>query len=179
MAHAGIPAVSGPTPRRGPQVTVPNGAYRRIVAGVDGSAGGCAALRGAAAEAGLHGGVVQAVYVWGMPFSGAATSFAPQPYGLPDRGALEQAAVETLHRVVTDVLGSQPPVEVLEEIRQGNPGGALVEAAREADLLVVGARGHGGFGGLLLGSVSAQVVRHAPCSVLVVRTAADPSGPSS
>ena len=46
---------------------------------------------------------------------------------------------------------------------------ALLDAAKDADLLIVGSRGHGGFAGLLLGSVSSQVVHHAPCPVLIVR----------
>lgn len=160
-------------------MTVTKESFRRIVAGVDGSPGSGAALQRATEEARLHGGMVQAVYVWGVPFSGAATSFAPQPYGLPDVVALEQAAAESLHRIVTDVVGERPLVEVQEQVRRGSPAGVLVDAARDADLLVVGARGHGGFGGLLLGSVSSQVVRHAYCSVLVVRPAADQDPHSS
>lgn len=136
-------------------MTVTKESFRRIVAGVDGSPGSAAALRRATEEARLHGGMVQAVY------------------------ALEQAAAESLHRIVTDVVGERPLVEVQEQVRRGSPAGVLVDAARDADLLVVGARGHGGFGGLLLGSVSSQVVRHAYCSVLVVRPAADQDPHSS
>lgn len=154
-------------------MTETDAAFRRIVVGVDGSPGGGAALARAAQEARLHGGVVHAVSVWGVPFTGATTSLAPAPYGIPDSAELKQAAIDELHRVVVAVLGDQPPVEVVEEVHRGSPARVLMEVAQGADLLVVGARGHGGFTGLLLGSVSAQVVRHAPCSVLVVRRPAE------
>jgi nucleotide-binding universal stress UspA family protein len=60
-------------------------------------------------------------------------------------------------------------VEVTTDVVQGSGAAVLVEASERADLVVVGSRGHGGFTGLLLGSVSTQVVHHAACSVMVVR----------
>jgi len=60
-------------------------------------------------------------------------------------------------------------VEVRAELLEGQPAGVLRELSNEADLVVVGSRGHGGFTALMLGSVSAQVVRHAHCSVVVIR----------
>jgi nucleotide-binding universal stress UspA family protein len=62
---------------------------------------------------------------------------------------------------------------------EGSAVQVLLDAARDADLLVVGSRGHGGFAGLLLGSVSAQLVHHAPCPVLVVREKEGGQGTSS
>ena len=55
------------------------------------------------------------------------------------------------------------------DLAQDSPGWALVEASRDADLLVIGSRGLGGFKGLLLGSVSALCAAHAACSTLIVR----------
>ncbi|MGW7444192.1 universal stress protein [Kitasatospora sp. NPDC054795] len=66
-------------------------------------------------------------------------------------------------------MGERPPVEVRTEARHGTPAGALVEAARGADLLVVGSRGLGGFTGMLLGSVAQHCTRHATVPVVVVR----------
>ena len=62
-------------------------------------------------------------------------------------------------------------VELESSVVQGPASQALVEAADGADLLVVGSRGHGGFAGLLLGSVGQQVAHHAPCPVVIVRGA--------
>ena len=66
-----------------------------------------------------------------------------------------------------DEAGRPRPVE--PAVRRGSPGAALVERAKGADLVVVGTRGHGGFTGLMLGSVSHQVTHHAPCPVVIVR----------
>ena len=59
-------------------------------------------------------------------------------------------------------------IDVRGELVEGPPASGLLEAARDADLLVVGSRGHGGFASLLLGSVSQQVSHHAPCPVVIV-----------
>lgn len=74
-----------------------------------------------------------------------------------------------LKRALNEVEDEAEGVEIEQRVVQGSAGGALVEAARDADLLVVGSRGHGGFVGLLLGSVSQQCVHHAPCPAVVVR----------
>ena len=58
---------------------------------------------------------------------------------------------------------------VTRTIQNDSAASAILEAAREADLVVIGSRGHGGFAGLHIGSVSTQVVSHSPCPVLVVR----------
>jgi nucleotide-binding universal stress UspA family protein len=66
-------------------------------------------------------------------------------------------------------------VELTRTVTMGHPAKVLLDAAEGADLLVVGSRGHGGFAGMLLGSVSQHVVAHAPCPVVVVRRGADRS----
>lgn len=134
----------------------------RIVAGVDGSAPSRLALEWAITEARLRHGRVRAVTAWEFP---------PVTVGMEglihDPGVFPQAARslqdETLKRV--DSAG----VTVTGEVIQGHAATVLLRAAEDADLLVVGSRGLGGFTGLLLGSVSAQVLHHSPCPVLVVR----------
>ncbi len=60
-------------------------------------------------------------------------------------------------------------IDVTGDVVENTPGAALLDAASEADLLVVGSRGHGSIAGMLLGSVSTHVVHHSPCPVLIVR----------
>jgi len=141
----------------------------RYVVGVDGSEASIDALRWAVAEANAHGGgVVRAVLVWEVPYGGLATSMAQGPYGLPNTTILEEQASLRLQSCI-EALGDTSAVEVRAEVLEGQPTSVLLELSREADLVVVGSRGHGGFASLLLGSVSAQVVRHAHCSVVVIR----------
>lgn len=66
--------------------------------------------------------------------------------------------------------GADTPANVESRLIQGHPRPTLIEASKDADLVVVGRRGHGGFGGMLIGSVSSALVAHAHCPVLVVHS---------
>lgn len=139
----------------------------RIVVGVDGSQSSRQALRWAARQAELTRGVVEAVAAWNIPhFYGARAWLPPSS---TDEAALKSRAHSELVEAVEETLGSSPPVEVRAEARYGTAASVLIDASRDAAVLVVGSRGLGGFSGLLLGSVAQHCVQHAVCPVLVVR----------
>jgi nucleotide-binding universal stress UspA family protein len=136
----------------------------RIVVGVDGSEQSKTAFRWALEEARLRGATVQAVYAWAIRFAGGMGVVVPQP-------TVEEEAEQgerMLDAVIAEVGAGDVDVERVAV--EGGPARVLVETARGADLLVVGSRGHGGFAGLLLGSVSQQCATHAPCPVVIVRS---------
>jgi nucleotide-binding universal stress UspA family protein len=144
-----------------------------IVVGVDGSAESVEALRWAIEEARLRKTAVRAVHVWqyplattGDPFSGPG--FDPLPI---EPGELRELAATLLANVVGQATANPEAVE--QELVEGHPAETLVGAGKDAELLVVGSRGHGGFSGLLLGSVSQACAHHARCPVVVVRGSAD------
>jgi len=93
-----------------------------------------------------------------------------EPGYVPPISDYEQAVRADLQSDVAAVLGAERARSVTYHVVHAAPVRALIQAAEGADLLVVGARGRGGFAGLLLGSVSDQVMRHAPCPVTVVRS---------
>ena len=139
----------------------------RVVVGVDGSAGGRAALLFALEDAARRALPVEAVVAYAEP-DHWMDLYVLGPYE-PERA--RAAAVEQARALVAEVLpeGPRPPVRL--RVVQGAPADALVHAAHEGDLLVVGSRGHGGFTSMLLGSVSMQCELHAVCPVTVVHSA--------
>jgi nucleotide-binding universal stress UspA family protein len=111
--------------------------------------------------------VVEAVTAWEFPqFHGSLGWLPPSS---SDEVALEARAHEELTETVEEAVGSQPPGEVRAVVRYGTPPSVLLDAARDASLLVVGSRGLGGFAGLLLGSVAQHCTQYATCPVVVVR----------
>jgi nucleotide-binding universal stress UspA family protein len=140
-------------------------AHRRVlVVGVDGSVGADAALRYAMEEAARRGATVRAVMAVRPP-----EMFADEAYLLPDLEEGRAAAAADVGRRVQalrEQLGLQ--VETEAEAITGSPAAVLLDAARDAELLVVGHRGRGPWRSALLGSVGLEVVLHAPCAVTVV-----------
>lgn len=97
------------------------------------------------------------------------------PPDLLDPAVLERWAEQVIASAVKEVAAERPAVEVEPVAAEGPAAQILLDAAGDADLLVVGSRGHGGFAGLLLGSVSAQCAHHAGCPVVIIRAPdADP-----
>ena len=135
-----------------------------VVVGVDGSDHSMDALRFAAREARLRGGPLRVVCGWTPPVIGefpAPAILDPEPF--------ELAARHTLDSMMAAVGSELEGIEVETVAAAGGAATAILTHCADADLAVVGSRGRGGFKGLLLGSVSQQVVLHAPCPVVVVR----------
>ena len=139
----------------------------RIVVGVDGSASSLAALRWAVHQAELTGGTVDAVVAWQMPAT--MTGFGFAPVAVADGSEMEQTAQRVLDHAVSKVTSPEGGPAVRRLAVQGFPAPVLLGASARADLLVLGSRGHGGFSGALLGSVSQHCVRHARCPVVIIR----------
>jgi nucleotide-binding universal stress UspA family protein len=101
------------------------------------------------------------VTAWHYPIGFGEYAYVAETDWPADARAIQQRALK-------EVLGEEAG-PVVHRVAQGHPVPVLLAAAAGADLLVMGSRGHGGFTGLLLGSVSEHVVGHAPCAVVVVR----------
>lgn len=135
----------------------------RIVVGVDGSAPSLRALRWALGQAAVTGAVVEAVHAWEVP-----PSFGMPPAVLPGED-LAAAAEQELATAINRASSEKGQVPVERRVVRGHPAAVLLAQAENADLLVVGSHGHGGFVGALIGSVSQHCVQHATCPVVVVR----------
>lgn len=133
----------------------------RVVVGIDGSAQSEQALRWAADFASKSGAWLDVVTAWDYPIA-YGWSMLPDGWNPGDDMAKAQS------EAIDSAFGPDRPGNLRTFVREGNPAHVLLFEGRDAELLVVGSRGHGGFAGLLLGSVSAAVAEHATCPVLVV-----------
>lgn len=140
-----------------------------IIVGVDGSPASVEALRFAQSIAGPLQAKILATACWEYPQMLDVTA------GLGIE-AFEERAGDILQEAVIDAFGLEKPRNVHTRLVHGTARPSLIEASKEADLLVLGRRGHGGFAGMLLGSVSSACVSHAHCPVLVVHAPEPRSG---
>lgn len=147
----------------------------RIVVGVDGSEPSKAALAWALEEARLRAATLEVICAFKLPagWLGMGDAMGASVAATLTEGDVATYARETLDAVLADVEsggdGGGTAVEVARKAVPGHAAQALVKASEDADLLVVGSRGHGDFGSLLLGSVGLHCVHHAGCPVVVVR----------
>jgi nucleotide-binding universal stress UspA family protein len=139
--------------------------WKTVMVGVDGSPNSHKALAWAADEAAHHQADLVVVNVWEHTLPPPAGSVSVSERYVPDPS---QRSPEDLLAEIKEVLGEDPPVLVQPRVKQGVAAKVLIDQSADADLLVVGTRGHGGFRGLVLGSVSQHVAAYAQCPVTVV-----------
>lgn len=140
-----------------------------VVVGVDGSPGARAALEWAAAEARLRGARLRAVHAWHLPAAAYGSGGFVPPVGMTWEDDLEEAAKAGLEKTLDEAAATLSGIEVEHRVCEGSAAVVLTEAAEDADLLVIGSRGLGGFKELLLGSVGHQCAQRSPCPVVIVR----------
>jgi len=138
----------------------------RIVVGVDGSDPALRALVWARDEAVVRGSTLHVVHAWSPPPPVTEIGAMVSP---GDDELYEKLAQEVLSDACATIAADSPISLTIESSAvRGYPSSVLLDAAAEADLLVVGSRGRGGFAELLLGSVSHQCLHHATSAVVVV-----------
>ena len=142
--------------------TTPPAATHRIVVGIDGSPSSITTLDWAIRQAELTDAGLEVLMTWEWP---ASYGWAAVPN---DYDPAHDAAT-FLEDTLKPVRAAHPGLSIRSSTPEGHPAPALVEASHDADLLVVGSRGHGEFAGMLLGSVSEHCVTNAECPVLVLR----------
>jgi len=135
-----------------------------IVVGVDGSPSSLAAVDWAVTEARLRNGKIRLVSAWYYPPLASEVG----------EGVIDDSFKNYAEQTLAEALGmvADQGIPVSGTVVENSPAIAMLDAARDANLVIVGSRGRGGFASLLLGSVSSQVVHHAHCPVLVVRSKA-------
>jgi nucleotide-binding universal stress UspA family protein len=140
----------------------------RIVVGVDSSPASKAALRAAARIAALTGATIDAVGVWDYPLAYAYAEGHAKGMGGETGWSPENDAHKKLTATIDEVFGPHRPAGLRTVLHSGHAAKGILEQAKGATLIIVGSRGHGGFAGVMLGSVSAKCAAAAQCPVLIV-----------
>lgn len=135
--------------------------YNKVVVGVDGSLSANAAMEWAAQEAELRGASLELIHAWNYPNLGYGGYVAV----LED---FEKDAMAVLDDVSNRIKQTHPGLKLITTLVQGPTAQAIMDKAKNADMVVVGSRGRGGFSGLLLGSVGQQLVHHCPTPVVII-----------
>ena len=143
-----------------PEATKAPPSRSQIVVGVDGSESSLEALRWARELAKRSDAGIEVIAAWQWPAGWAA--------GWTGGWSPQTDAQTSADDAVLTVFGERQPDRVTINVEQGTPAACLVEASKTAIMIILGSRGHGGFAGLLLGSVSSAVAEHSDCPVLVV-----------
>ncbi|HET7278771.1 MAG TPA: universal stress protein [Dermatophilaceae bacterium] len=141
--------------------------YGRVVVGVDGSTHSLQALASAFRQAAIRSAELLVVHAW------EARGHEDPTLGSSDWPDYERAQHSRVERALGHEQRHYPEVKVAQQVRRGRAVPILVEAARSADLAVVGSRGLGGFPGLRIGSVCHGVLNRAACPVMVTRSRDD------
>jgi nucleotide-binding universal stress UspA family protein len=143
-----------------------------IVVGVDGSECAKKALAEAIREAQLRAAHLRVICVWQLPTSAYGMGGFVPTLDEATTDAFRESAQQVVEGSLEQAKQTQPGIVCDGKVVEGQAAAVLLKESEDASLVVVGNRGHGGFGSLLLGSVSQQVVHHAHCPVLVVRATA-------
>ncbi|MBK0421250.1 universal stress protein [Leucobacter sp. CSA2] len=155
-AHCPVAVIPAPEPVE----------HKTVVVGIDGSEASQKAIAFAAEEASTRGLPLTAVYAWMPPLTPGLEYLWSEELVSSQRSAAEEAIAIGVAGLAT----RYPELEIRREIVQSPPVAALVDAARGAEMIVVGSRGRGGISRLLLGSVSHGVLQALPCPVVVTRS---------
>jgi nucleotide-binding universal stress UspA family protein len=141
------------------ELVEPVGRHGRIVVGVDGSEASVTALRRAVRMANALNASIEAIATWRLPSGYTMGNFEYTP---------EDDAKSILVGATKSAFGAKVPQWFTTSTYEGRAEEVLIERSRDAEMLVVGSRGHGGVSGVLLGSVSALVAERAHCPVLII-----------
>ena len=117
-------------------------------------------------QAALTGSTVEAVIAWHYPAMYGGYGWVPVSAVEPV--SFDEIAAKTVTEAVTEAVDPASSVRVATKVEEGSPAHVLLDAAKGAELLVVGSRGHGGVAGALLGSVSQHCASHSPCPIVIV-----------
>lgn len=145
-----------------------------VVVGVDGSSSSLEAVEVAAREAALRGVGLRLVHAFGQPPAHVPPGMPPWN---PKAAGVRELVDGTLAEAERRARAAAPDVGITRDVTVGEPVMVLEIESRTASLVVVGSRGRGGFGSLLLGSTAVHLAAHGRCPVLVVRGRPDPAGP--